>query len=139
MICPVDLASEVLLLTTFPQEQPKLWDIGRPDAILFLRISREGVFQPLAAEKAQRARENFFKESNLTALRELALRQTAHELELREIASASEERRPQQEPSSASPSSPKATIDRILIYVCADASTFMLIRRGPQNGRLSRC
>jgi len=94
---------------------------------LLNRLKRGNIY---AAEKAQRAMENFFKESNLTALRELALRQTAHELELREIASASEERRPQQEPSSASPSSPKATIDRILIYVSADSSTAILIRRG---------
>jgi two-component system sensor histidine kinase KdpD len=94
---------------------------------LLNRLKRGNIYAP---EKAQRAMENFFKESTLTALRELALRQTAHELELREIASASEERQPQQEPSSASPSSPKATIDRILIYVCADASTAMLIRRG---------
>jgi two-component system sensor histidine kinase KdpD len=76
------------------------------------------------------AMENFFKESTLTALRELALRQTAHELELREITSTSEERQPQQEPSSASSQSPKASVDRILIYVSADASTAMLIRRG---------
>ena len=94
---------------------------------LLNRLKRGNIY---AAEKAQMAMENFFKESTLAALRELALRQTAHELELREIASASEERQPQQEPSSASPSSPKATIDRILIYVCADASTAMLIRRG---------
>jgi len=74
--------------------------------------------------------ENFFKESTLTALRELALRQAAHELEVREIASTSEERQPQQELSSTSPSSPIANTDRILIYVSADASTAMLIRRG---------
>src|ERR1039457_1144835 len=94
---------------------------------LLNRLKRGNIY---AAEKAQMAMENFFKESTLTALRELALRQTAHELELREIASTSEERQLQQESSSASPSSPKATIDRILIYVCADASTAMLIRRG---------
>jgi two-component system sensor histidine kinase KdpD len=63
---------------------------------LLNRLKRGNIYAP---EKAQRAMENFFKESTLTALRELALRQTAHELELREIASASEERQPQQEPS----------------------------------------
>ena len=94
---------------------------------LLNRLKRGDIY---AAEKAQKAMENFFKESTLTALRELALRQTAHELELREIASTSEERQPQQEPSSASPPSPKASVDRILIYVSADASTAMLIRRG---------
>jgi two-component system, OmpR family, sensor histidine kinase KdpD len=94
---------------------------------LLNRLKRGDIYAP---EKAQRAMENFFKESTLTALRELALRQAAHELELREIASTSEERQPQQELSNASPSSPVATIDRILIYITADASTAMLIRRG---------
>jgi two-component system sensor histidine kinase KdpD len=74
--------------------------------------------------------ENFFKESTLTALRELAMRQAAHELELREIASTSEEAQPQQERTSALSSSPKTATDRVLIYVSADSSTAMLIRRG---------
>jgi two-component system, OmpR family, sensor histidine kinase KdpD len=94
---------------------------------LLNRLKRGDIYAP---EKAQRAMENFFKESTLTALRELALRQAAHELEVREIASTSEERQPQQELSSPSPSSPMVNIDRILIYVSADASTAMLIRRG---------
>lgn len=94
---------------------------------LLNRLRRGDIYAP---DKAQRAMENFFKESTLTALRELALRQTAHELELRETARTSAERQPQQELSSASPSSPVATIDRILIYVSADVSTAMLIRRG---------
>ena len=94
---------------------------------LLNRLKRGNIY---AAEKAQKAMENFFTESNLTALRELALRQAAHELELRESASALEEQRSRLEPSSVSPSSPKASGDRILIYVGPDASTAMLIRRG---------
>src|ERR1019366_1775690 len=94
---------------------------------LLNRLKRGDVYAP---EKAQRAMENFFKESTLTALRELALRQAAHELESRELASAPEERQQEQEPSGVSPRSPKVTGDRILIYVSADASTAMLIRRG---------
>ena len=94
---------------------------------LLNRLKRGDIYAP---DKAQRAMENFFKESTLTALRELALRQAAHELELREIATTSQERQPQQELSSASPSPPMATIERILVYVSADASTAMLIRRG---------
>ena len=61
---------------------------------LLNRLKRGDIYTP---EKAQRAMDNFFKESTLTALRELALRQAAHELDLREIASTSEERRTQQE------------------------------------------
>ena len=94
---------------------------------LLNRLKRGDIYAP---EKAQQAMENFFKESTLTALRELAMRQAAHELELRESASTSEERQPQQEPSSTLPSSPKATIDRILIFVSSDSSAAMLIRRG---------
>ena len=94
---------------------------------LLNRLKRGNIY---AAEKAQKAMENFFTESNLTALRELALRQAAHELELRESASELEEQRSQLEPSSVSPLSPKASADRILIYVGPDASTAMLIRRG---------
>jgi two-component system, OmpR family, sensor histidine kinase KdpD len=94
---------------------------------LLNRLKRGDVY---ASEKIQRAMENFFKESNLTALRELALRQAAHELELREITSASEERQQEQTGSGVPPLSPKVTVDRILIYVSADASTVMLIRRG---------
>jgi two-component system, OmpR family, sensor histidine kinase KdpD len=94
---------------------------------LLNRMKRGNIYAP---EKAQQAMENFFKESTLTALRELAMRQAAHELELREIASTSEESQPQREPSSISPPSPKETTDRILIYASADNSTAMLIRRG---------
>ena len=94
---------------------------------LLNRLKRGDIYAP---EKAQQAMENFFKESTLTALRELAMRQAAHELELREIASASEERRTTAGTSSISPSSRRATTDRILIYVSADSSTAMLIRRG---------
>jgi two-component system sensor histidine kinase KdpD len=93
---------------------------------LLNRLKRGDIY---ASEKVQKAMENFFKESNLTALRELALRQAAHELELREIASTSEERQQEQTPSGLSPPS-EVALDRILIYVGADASTAMLIRRG---------
>jgi two-component system, OmpR family, sensor histidine kinase KdpD len=94
---------------------------------LLNRLKRGNIY---ALEKAQQAMENFFKESTLTALRELAMRQAAHELELREIASTSEEHQSQHEPAGVSPSSQKATTDRILIHVSADSSMAMLIRRG---------
>src|SRR4029077_5669634 len=50
-----------------------------PRALLH-RLERGVVYAP---EKAAQALENFFTESNLTALRELAMRQTAHQLEER--------------------------------------------------------
>jgi two-component system, OmpR family, sensor histidine kinase KdpD len=94
---------------------------------LLNRLKRGDIY---ATEKAQRAMENFFKESTLTALRELALRQAAHQLDLREVASTSQELESRKGPSAGSPPQEKAIQDRILIYVSADASTAMLIRRG---------
>ena len=49
---------------------------------LINRLERGVVYPP---EKAQRALQNFFKESTLVALREIALRQTAHEVEIRQV------------------------------------------------------
>ncbi|HLK22943.1 MAG TPA: histidine kinase, partial [Bryobacteraceae bacterium] len=49
---------------------------------LLNRLARGVVYSP---EKAKKAIENFFQESTLVALRELALRQTAHEVEIRQV------------------------------------------------------
>jgi len=91
---------------------------------LLNRLRRGDIYAP---QKAQQAMENFFKESTLSALRELALRQAAHELEVRDIAEASE--RSKQLATGLS-SLQKQARDRILIYVTADPSTAMLLRRG---------
>ena len=91
---------------------------------LLNRLKRGDIYAP---EKAQRAMENFFKESTLAALRELALRQTAHELEFREVAEMPDF---VEGASSARPYPQKLVHDRILIYVTADPSTAMLVRRG---------
>jgi two-component system, OmpR family, sensor histidine kinase KdpD len=74
-------------------------------------------------EKAERARQNFFRESTLVALRELALRQAAHEVEHR-IATPEPD---QQTPGSAAPSGFRH--HKILVLVTADPETAMLIRR----------
>src|SRR5207247_6502961 len=50
-----------------------------PEALIN-RLRRGVVYEP---EKAERALENFFKEQTLPALRELALRQAAHEVDLK--------------------------------------------------------
>src|SRR5215475_6128845 len=50
-----------------------------PEALIN-RLRRGVVYEP---EKATKALENFFREQSLAALRELALRQAAHEVELR--------------------------------------------------------
>ena len=77
-----------------------------PRALLH-RLERGVVYAP---DKAQKAMENFFTESNLTALRELALRQTARQIE---------EKREE-------PALPRQCI---LLWLAPHASTAMLIRR----------
>jgi two-component system sensor histidine kinase KdpD len=90
---------------------------------LLNRLKRGVIYAP---EKAQQALDNFFKESTLASLREMALRQTAHELEVREIA---ETAAPSKHLTPV-PFSETRVHDRILIYVTASPSTAVLIRRG---------
>ncbi len=81
--------------------------IDLPPRALLNRLQRGVVYPP---EKAQRALENFFKEPTLAALRELALRQTAHEVD---------QRTPTQD-----------ARERILIHLTESPATEGLIRRG---------
>lgn len=99
-----------------------------PDALLN-RLKRGAIYKPEMVEKALTG---FFKGSNLGALRELALRQAAHEVDLRQ--SAYDETRGFQVPR-VSETRPGGVTDiqtkeRILIHITADPSTAMLIRRG---------
>jgi two-component system sensor histidine kinase KdpD len=91
---------------------------------LLNRLER-GVVYP--QDKAKRAMENFFKESTLVALREMALRQTAMEVEERldqedsgTVAAAA----------NGQPGDAKQLHDAVVIYISDDPSTAMLIRRG---------
>ena len=56
--------------------------VDLPPRALLNRLDRGVVY---GREKAERALQNFFRESTLVALRELALRQTAHEVEHRAV------------------------------------------------------
>ncbi len=90
---------------------------------LLNRLERGVVYPP---DKAQRAMQNFFKESTLVALREMALRQTAHEVEER-----MEQDQDAALPDSENVSSGRRQLDdAVIIYVSDDPSTAMLIRRG---------
>lgn len=92
------------------------WVIKQAEEVVMVDVTPEALLNRLkrgvvyAPDKASRALENFFKEQTLTALRELALRQAAHEVEIR-----CEDQRP---------------ADRILIQITDDPTTAMLIRRG---------
>jgi two-component system sensor histidine kinase KdpD len=90
---------------------------------LLNRLER-GVVYP--QDKAKRAMENFFKESTLVALREMALRQTAHEVE--ERLEQGDAALPPVSPN-GQPPAPKMH-DAVVIYISDDPSTAMLIRRG---------
>jgi two-component system sensor histidine kinase KdpD len=96
---------------------------------LINRLERGVVYPP---EKAHRALQNFFKESTLVALREIALRQTAHEVEIRQVTLPESTIETSAEPAeTASPGGDFTGLtDRILVYVTEHPSTAMLIRRG---------
>jgi two-component system, OmpR family, sensor histidine kinase KdpD len=87
-----------------------------PGALLN-RLARGVVYPP---ERARQALENFFKESTLVALRELAMRQAAY---------AVESRLPGEEPASAIDAGAE-THDRLLLVISPDPSSAALIRRG---------
>jgi two-component system, OmpR family, sensor histidine kinase KdpD len=95
---------------------------------LLNRLERGVVYK---AEKARQAKENFFKESTLVALRELALRQTAYEVEQRHGMNQHESRA---EPGAgalvASPAANTAHgAETLLVYLTADPFAPALIRR----------
>jgi two-component system sensor histidine kinase KdpD len=104
-------AAEVVMVDATPQA-------------LINRLLRGAVYAP---EKARRALENFFKESTLVALREMALRETAHEVEVRHVTPPVFE-----EPSGDGADRPARRAEpsaKILVYLTADPSTPLLIRR----------
>jgi two-component system sensor histidine kinase KdpD len=91
------------------------WVIKQADEIVMVDVTPEALINRLRRgvvyepEKAARALENFFKEQSLVAMRELALRQAAHEVEVRH-----ETRRP---------------TERLLVLITREPTTAMLIRR----------
>lgn len=107
------------------------WVVKQADEVVMVDLTprallnrlERGVVYP--ADKAQRALQNFFKESTLVALREMALRQTAHEVEER---IEQDERKTEAEYESSS--AKRRLDDAVIIYVSDDPSTAMLIRRG---------
>lgn len=90
-----------------------------PRALLH-RLERGVVYRP---EQAQRALQNFFREPTLVALRELALREAAHEVERR---ITNEESGAQVE---AEPGEQSLRHQKILVYLTADPKTAMATRR----------
>lgn len=90
---------------------------------LLNRLARGVVYPP---EKAIRALDNFFQETSLAALRELALRQTAHEVDLRHAIGS------QARPAPDNPERPPESRrkERIVLQITPDPNSAALIRRG---------
>jgi two-component system sensor histidine kinase KdpD len=92
------------------------WVVKEADEVVMIDLTPEALLNRIKrgvvydTRKAEQALNNFFKESKLSALRELALRQAALQ------ADVVQDR----------PVSP----DRILVHITADPATAMLIRRG---------
>jgi two-component system, OmpR family, sensor histidine kinase KdpD len=99
-----------------------------PEALLN-RLKRGAIYKPEMVEKALTG---FFKGSNLGALRELTLRQAAHEVDLRQSAydETSAFQVPRVSEARAGGAPGDQPNERILIHITADPSTAMLIRRG---------
>ena len=95
------------------------WVIQQADEVVVVDVTPRALIHRMergvvyAPEKAMRALQNFFTESNLTALRELSLRQAAQQLNEQMTASMPEQRG-----------------ESILLWMTPHPSTAALIRRG---------
>jgi two-component system sensor histidine kinase KdpD len=103
------------------------WVVRQADEVVMVDLTPRALLHRLqrgvvyGRDKAELALQNFFRESTLAALRELALRETAHEVGLR-IGNSAEEA---DEKTSDKPSRHQ----RILVLITASPKTAMLIRR----------
>lgn len=106
------------------------WVIRQADEFVMVDLSTRALLNRLqrgviyGPDKAQQALANFFKEPTLTALREMALRQMAHEIESQQPGETAVEA-----PTGPLQTAP-ASQERVLIHVTADPSSAMIIRRG---------
>jgi two-component system sensor histidine kinase KdpD len=109
------------------------WVVDQADEIVVVDVTPRALKHRMergviySREKAAKALESFFTEQNLNALRELAMRHAAHEIE--EKLSASDEAAVNAQASSL-PSPAPGRKECIVICIDERASTAMLIRRG---------
>ncbi|MGO9242160.1 MAG: histidine kinase [Bryobacteraceae bacterium] len=101
--------------------------IDLPPQALLNRLQRGVVYGP---EKAQRALDNFFKEPTLAALREMALRQTAHEVDLRHTDAMAAQAALAPSPAPSTTAEIPEVQERILIHITESTATASAIRRG---------
>lgn len=118
------------------------WVVKQADQVVMVDVTPGALVNRLlrgvvySQEKSRKALENFFQESTLGALRELAMRQTAHESESHHVESDVAE--PIRKPAVSHDMAPQETepvaassgrVERILILVTGDPSSAMVIRR----------
>jgi two-component system sensor histidine kinase KdpD len=114
------------------------WVVQQADQVVMVDVTPRALLNRLergvvyGREKAERALQNFFRESTLAALREMALRQTAHEVEHRGMADAAGWAGHGIAGTGAS--GQPGPHHRILVLVNADPETAMLIRRAKRVG-----
>jgi len=110
------------------------WVVQQADEVVMMDLTPQALLNRLergvvyAREKAEQARKNFFQEQILVALRELALRQAAHEVEQRidnDQTSVDSKGRPGDR---------SGEHHKILILVTADPETVALVRRAKRMG-----
>src|ERR1700735_594008 len=111
------------------------WVMQQADQVVMVDLTPRALLNRLtrgviySQEKAQKALENFFQESTLVVLRELALRQTAHEVEIRQVDDDAPGVEPEPGYQDEAEESPGNT-DRILILITPEPAPAMLLRRG---------
>jgi two-component system sensor histidine kinase KdpD len=115
------------------------WVVDEADEVVFVdltpralrnRLERGVVYRP---DKAKSAMENFFIETNLTALREMAMRHTAHEVEEKLSPAGAALPANATAPAGGEEAALAAAAgrkERILICLTGNPSSAMLIRRG---------
>jgi len=114
------------------------WIVTQADEVVMVDVTVEALLNRLRRgavydqEKAQKALKNFFKESTLAGLRELALRQTAHQVELHHEVEEADSAPDWQVTGDGTvlQSEPAGSREKILIHVTPDPTSAMLIRRG---------
>ena len=110
------------------------WVVDQADEIVVVDVTPRALRHRMergviySREKAEKALESFFTDQNLNALRELAIRHAAHEIE--EKLSEGEQAASSAESRVLSPVSAPERKERILICVDERPSSAMLIRRG---------
>jgi len=106
------------------------WVVHQADEVVMIDLTPQALLHRLqrgvvyGREKAERAMSNFFRESTLVALRELAMRETAHEVEHRTTVDAAPAAR-----RAAGVDAARRERHKILVLITADPATAMAIRR----------